>query len=90
MQQVLALNSSALAKHHYIITTLQHYITILEEHGYEVSRNSRMHRQFSNEDLLILRAFLTLNKERGLKLKDAAQTVTAPSFEPEIVLEQDQ
>ena len=71
-------------------TSLQHYISILEEHGYEVSRNSRMHRQFSNEDLLILRAFLTLNKERGLKLKDAAQTVTAPSFEPNIVLEQGQ
>jgi len=69
-------------------TSLQHYITILEEHGYEVSRNSRMHRQFSNDDVLILRAFLTLTKDLGLKLKDAAQTVTAPSFEPSNVLQQ--
>lgn len=71
-------------------TSLQHYITILEEHGYEVSRNSRMHRQFSEEDVLILRAFLSLYKERGLKLKEAAQTVTAPSFEPTVVLDQSQ
>lgn len=68
--------------------SLQHYITILEDHGYEVSRNSRMHRQFSNEDVLILRAFLTLYKKQGLKLKDAAQTVTAPTFDPNKVLEQ--
>ncbi|MEG0385476.1 MAG: MerR family transcriptional regulator [Solibacillus sp.] len=67
--------------------SLQHYITILEEHGYEVQRNSRMHRQFSNEDLTILRAFLTLNKHRGLKLKEAAQTVTDPKFEPTEILQ---
>lgn len=67
--------------------SLQHYITILEEHGYEVRRNSRMHRQFSNEDLLILRAFLALNKHQGLKLKEAAQTVTDPKFEPTEILQ---
>lgn len=49
-----------------------------------------MHRQFSTEDVQILRAFLTLYKVRGLKLKDAAQTVTAPSFEPTSVLEQNE
>ena len=69
--------------------SLQHYITILEEHGYEVRRNSRMHRQFSNDDLMILRAFLTLNKNRGLKLKEAAQTVTDPKFEPAEILQHD-
>lgn len=69
-------------------TSLQHYITILEEHGYEINRNSRMHRQFTEENLLILRAFLTLYKHQGLKLKDAAQTVTSPSFEPTVVLDQ--
>ncbi|ATP39747.1 hypothetical protein CSE16_06595 [Solibacillus sp. R5-41] len=69
--------------------SLQHYITILEEHGYEVRRNNRMHRQFSNEDLMILRAFLALNKHRGLKLKEAAQTVTDPKFEPAEILQHD-
>jgi DNA-binding transcriptional MerR regulator len=67
--------------------SLQHYITILEEHGYEVSRNSRKHRQFSDDDLMLLRAFLTLNKNRGLKLKEAAQTVTQPDFKPMEVLQ---
>lgn len=69
--------------------SLQHYITILEKHGYEVRRNSRMHRQFSNEDLMVLRAFLTLNKHRGLKLAEAAQTVTNPEFEPAEILKHD-
>lgn len=62
--------------------SLQHYMTILEENGYEVRRNSRMHRQFSEEDFVLLRAFLTLNKEHGYKLKEAAQIVTDPSFKP--------
>ena len=62
-------------------TSLQHYIHILEEHGYEVSRNSRMHRQFSDKDLMVLRAFLTLYKKQGYKLKDAAETVMQPNFE---------
>ena len=62
-------------------TSLQHYIHILEDHGYEVSRNSRMHRQFSNKDLMILRAFLTLYKKQGYKLKDAAEIVVQPNFE---------
>ncbi|MEG0386501.1 MAG: MerR family transcriptional regulator, partial [Solibacillus sp.] len=67
--------------------SLQHYITILEEHGYEVRRNNRMHRQFSDDDLIILQAFLTLYKNRGLKLKEAAQTVTSPKFEPAEILQ---
>ena len=62
-------------------TSLQHYIHILEEHGYEVSRNSRMHRQFSDKDLMVLHAFLTLYKKQGYKLKDAAETVLQPDFE---------
>lgn len=69
--------------------SLQHYITILEKQGYEVRRNSRMHRQFSDEDLMILRAFLTLNKHRGLKLIEAAQTVTDPEFKPAEILQHD-
>ncbi|MER2127766.1 MerR family transcriptional regulator [Solibacillus sp.] len=62
--------------------SLQNYITLLEEHGYEVRRNSRMHRQFTEQDLDLLRAFLTLYKQQGLKLKEAAQTVTDPTFKP--------
>ena len=62
-------------------TSLQHYIHILEENGYEVSRNSRMHRQFSDKDIMLLRAFLTLYKKHGYKLKDAAETVMQPNFE---------
>ena len=38
---------------------------------------------------MILRAFLALNKHRGLKLKEAAQTVTDPNFEPAEILQHD-
>lgn len=62
--------------------SLQNYITLLEEHGYEVRRNSRMHRQFTEQDLNLLRAFLTLYKQQGFKLKEAAQKVTDPTFKP--------
>lgn len=62
--------------------SLQNYITILEEHGYVVRRNSRMHRQFTEQDLELLRAFLTLYKQQGFKLKEAAKTVTDPTFKP--------
>lgn len=67
--------------------SLQHYMTILEEYGYKVRRNSRMHRQFSDQDLDLLRAFILLNKERGYKLKEAAQLVTEPTFEPADILQ---
>ena len=69
-------------------SSLQNYITILEDHGYEVRRNSRMHRQFSDEDLIVLRAFLTLHKNRGLNLKEAAKAVTDSKFQPMEVLQQ--
>ena len=46
-----------------------------------------MHRQFSDEDLTILRAFLALNKQSGLKLKEAAQTVIDPKFDPTEILQ---
>lgn len=61
-------------------TSVHHYINILEETGYQVSRNARKHRQYTEKDVAIVRALITLNKERGIKLKEAAQLVVAPDF----------
>ena len=63
--------------------SLQNYITILEEHGYEVRRNSRMHRQFTDADVELLRRFLTLHKQQGFRLKDAARAILDPKFNPD-------
>lgn len=61
-------------------TSLQHYIHTLEEQGFKVSRNSRMHRQFTNEDVQLLKSFLFLYKKQGYKLAEAAKTVLQPNF----------
>lgn len=62
-------------------SSVNHYVSILEEHGYQVTRNARQHREFTDKDLEIVKALLTLNKKRGMKLKEAAQLVMAPGFE---------
>ena len=61
-------------------TSLQHYIHTLEEQGFVVNRNSRMHRQFTEQDVQIVKSFLTLYKKQGYKLEDAAKTVLQPGF----------
>ena len=63
--------------------SVNYYINILESTGYQVSRNARKYRQYTNRDVEIVRALIALNKERGMKLKDAAQLVVAPDFDSE-------
>lgn len=67
--------------------SLQHYIKILEDNGYSVQRNSRMHRQFCDKDMTTLQAFITLHKQHGLQLKVAAQTIMDPTFDTSQIMQ---
>lgn len=61
-------------------TSISNYITILEDFGHIVARNSRQHRVFTEQDLEIVQSLITLNRNRGMRLKEAAQLVLNPDF----------
>ncbi|GEL05198.1 MerR family transcriptional regulator [Rummeliibacillus stabekisii] len=61
-------------------STIRHYISILEDYGYQVERDGRNYRKFSDQDVAILQAYSSLHKNKGLTLKEAAEVVVAPNF----------
>ena len=63
--------------------TLRAYSLELEKAGYEFKRNQR---DYSDYDLSILNAFLTLSKTYGLTLKEAASKVSSSDFKPSNVI----
>ena len=60
--------------------TLRAYSLELERAGYEFKRNNRNQRDYSDYDLSILNAFLTLSKTYGLTIKEAASKVSSTDF----------
>lgn len=68
--------------------SVNNYVAILDDCGYVVERDHRNYRQFTDRDVSIFKALITLNKERGMKLKDAAQLVVAPDFKLDSVAPQ--
>lgn len=66
--------------------TLRAYSLELEKAGYEFKRNNRNQRDYSDYDLSILNAFLTLSKTYGLTLKEAASKVSSSDFKPSNVI----
>lgn len=68
-------------------TSVSNYASILEQHGYTIARNARQHREFTERDIEIVKALIALNKQRGIKLNDAAQLVLAPDFELSVVFD---
>ncbi|MBM7608549.1 DNA-binding transcriptional MerR regulator [Lysinibacillus composti] len=64
---------------------INYYISVLEKNGYKVKRNARSHREYSDRDIEIIKALILLNKNRGVKLNEAAQLLTSPGFEVETV-----
>lgn len=66
--------------------TLRAYSLELERAGYEFKRNNRNQRDYSDYDLSILNAFLTLSKTHGLTLKEAASKVSSVDFDPSNVI----
>ena len=66
--------------------TLRAYSLELERAGYEFKRNNRNQRDYSDYDVSILNAFLTLSKTYGLTLKEAASRVSSTDFKPSNVM----
>lgn len=61
--------------------TLKKYSLLLEKNGMEVSRNNRGHRQYSDENIKVIKALIYLNKEKSVNLDDAASMVTSSDFD---------
>jgi len=66
--------------------TLRAYSLELERASYEFKRNNRNQRDYSDYDVSILNAFLTLSKTHGLTLKEAASKVSSADFKPSNVI----
>lgn len=69
-------------------TNLKHYAALLEQNGLEIHRNSRNHREYTQNDVKILKAMQYLNREKSMSLDNAAIKVTASDFDPDILLSQ--
>lgn len=61
--------------------SVKNYVSILEQSGYEISRDHRQYRQFTDHDIVIFKALITLKNRQGMKLKEAAEVVAAPDFQ---------
>lgn len=55
--------------------TLKKYCQLLENEGYRFSRNERNHRQYMDEDVIVLKKLLEVKEEPGITLENAAKQV---------------
>lgn len=55
-------------------STLRKYCLLLEEHGYEFSKNARGQRYYYDKDVITLRKFMT-HKDNGMTLSESAEGV---------------
>lgn len=67
--------------------SLRSYAQLLEHVGYEFKKNTNKQRQYSDHDVKILRAMLTLKNDHGLALKSAIEKVSSADFSPSSVLQ---
>lgn len=65
--------------------TLKKYSLLLEKNGMEIDRNKRGHRQYSEENVEIIKALMFLNKEKSVNLDEAANMVTTSDFDFSII-----
>lgn len=61
--------------------TLKKYSLLLEKNGMNISRNKRGHREYSEENIKIIKALVYLNKEKSVSLDDAASLVLSSDFD---------
>lgn len=61
--------------------TLKKYSLLLEKNGMNISRNKRGHREYSEENIKIIKALFYLNKEKSVNLEDAASLVLSSDFD---------
>ncbi|TKH09732.1 DUF3967 domain-containing protein [Bacillus wiedmannii] len=56
-------------------STLRKYSDVLEREGYEVRKNSRGRREYTEFDVVLLQHLVELSKEDGMTLKKAAKLI---------------
>ncbi|MEK5489098.1 MULTISPECIES: MerR family transcriptional regulator [Lysinibacillus] len=61
--------------------TLKKYSLLLEKNGMHISRNKRGHREYSEENIKIIKALIYLNKEKSVSLEEAASLVLSSDFD---------
>lgn len=69
-------------------TNLKHYASLLELNGLEVYRNTRNHREYSQQDIKLLRAMQRLNREKSTPLDEAASFVMSSDTDIDAILAQ--
>lgn len=56
-------------------TNLKNYANLLEENGLIIHRNAKNHREYTNQDINLIKAMIYLNKKKSMLLEDAASFV---------------
>lgn len=69
-------------------TNLKYYASLLEQNGLEIYRNTRNHREYTQQDVKILRAMQYLNREKSMPLEDAASFVMSSDTDIDDILAQ--
>lgn len=70
----------------FTITNLKHYANLLEQNGLEIYRNTRNHREYTQQDVKILRAMQYLNREKSMSLDEAASFVMSSDTDIDAIL----
>ncbi|HDR3908608.1 MerR family transcriptional regulator [Bacillus cereus group sp. N17] len=56
-------------------STLRKYSDVLEREGYEIRKNSRGRREYTEFDVVLLQHLVELSKEDGMTLEKAAKLI---------------
>lgn len=67
-------------------TNLKHYASLLEQNGLVIYRNTRNHREYTQQDIKILRAMQYLNREKSMSLDEAASFVMSSDTDIDAIL----
>lgn len=57
-------------------STLRKYSDVLEREGYDVRKNSRGGREYSDFDVVLIEQLVELSKQCGMTLEKAAKIIT--------------
>jgi len=66
--------------------TLKKYAALLEHNGHFIGRNARQHRYYNGTDIGLLRAMISLNRDKSVTLEDAASIVTSADTDIKAIL----
>jgi len=66
--------------------TLKKYALLLEQNGHTVHRNARNHRVYNGTDIALIKAMITLNRDKSVTLEHAASIVTSADTDIEEII----